>query len=411
MSRSTFRVLFYLKRNAPKKNGLVPVMCRITVNGKISQFSCKLDVEEKLWNVNLGRMTGRSVVALEANRMLDKIRVGINKAYQDICDKDNYVTAEKVRNAFLGMGMNHETLLAVFRQHNEDYAKQVGKIKSQRSYWKYCTVYNHLSEFIRQRYKVSDIALKELAPAFITDFELFLRTEKNHCTNTIWSYMMPFKRIIYMSINNGWLQRDPFYAYSITKEETKRGFLSKEEIKMLIEGSFKKKSYELIRDLFIFCCFTGLSWTDMANLTKENLQTSFDGHLWIKTNRQKTGTETNLRLLEVPLRIIKKYEGCSEDGKLLPVPCYPNCKNGIKVIAKKCGIEKNVTWHMSRHSFATTVCLSNDMPIETLSKMLGHRSIRTTQIYAKITAEKVSNDMEKLSQALAPMENFICQAI
>lgn len=386
-------------------------MCRITVNGKISQFSCKLDVDEKHWDVKTGRMTGRSVVALEANRMHDKIRVGINKAYQDICDKDNYVTVEKVRNAFLGMGMNHETLLAVFRQHNEDYAKQVGKIKSQRSYWKYCTVYNHLSEFIRQRYKVSDIALKELAPAFITDFELFLRTEKNHCTNTIWSYMMPFKRFIYMSINNGWLQRDPFYAYSITKEETKRGFLTKEEIKMLIEGSFKKRSYELIRDLFIFCCFTGLSWTDMANLTKENLQTSFDGHLWIKTNRQKTGTETNLRLLEVPLRIIKKYEGCSEDGKLLPVPCYPNCKNGIKVIAKKCGIEKNVTWHMSRHSFATTVCLSNDMPIETLSKMLGHRSIRTTQIYAKITAEKVSNDMEKLSQALAPMENFICQAI
>lgn len=409
--RSTFRILFYLKRNAPKSNGLVPVMCRITVNGKISQFSCKLDVDEKHWDVKTGRMTGRSVVALETNHMLDKIRVGINKAYQDICDKDNYVTAEKVRNAFLGMGMNHETLLAVFRQHNEDYAKQVGKIKSQRSYWKYCTVYNHLSEFIRQRYKVSDIALKELAPAFITDFELFLRTEKNHCTNTIWSYMMPFKRIIYMSINNGWLQRDPFYAYSITKEETKRGFLSKEEIKMLIEGSFKKKSYELIRDLFIFCCFTGLSWTDMANLTKENLQTSFDGHLWIKTNRQKTGTETSLRLLEVPLRIIKKYEGCSEDGKLLPVPCYPNCKNGIKVIAKKCGIEKNVTWHMSRHSFATTVCLSNDMPIETLSKMLGHRSIRTTQIYAKITAEKVSNDMEKLSKALSSMENFICQAI
>ena len=409
--RSTFRILFYLKRNAPKSNGLVPVMCRITVNGKISQFSCKLDVDEKHWDVKTGRMTGRSVVALEANRMLDKIRVGINKAYQDICDKDNYVTAEKVRNAFLGMGMNHETLLAVFRQHNEDYAKQVGKIKSQRSYWKYCTVYNHLSEFIRQRYKVSDIALKELAPAFITDFELFLRTEKNHCTNTIWSYMMPFKRIIYMSINNGWLQRDPFYAYSITKEETKRGFLSKEEIKMLIEGSFKKKSYELIRDLFIFCCFTGLSWTDMANLTKENLQTSFDGHLWIKTNRQKTGTETNLRLLEVPLRIIKKYEGCSEDGKLLPVPCKKKRKNGIKVIAKKCGIEKNVTWHMSRHSFATTVCLSNDMPIETLSKMLGHRSIRTTQIYAKITAEKVSNDMEKLSQALSSMENFICQAI
>lgn len=168
MSRNTFRVLFYLKRNAPKKNGLVPVMCRITVNGKISQFSCKLDVEEKLWSVSLGRMSGRSVVAQEANRMLDKIRVGINKAYQEIMDRDGYVSAEKVRNAFLGMGQTHKTLLAVFRQHNEDYAKQVGKMKSQRSYWKYCTVYNHLEDFIKHRYKVSDIALRELSPAFKT---------------------------------------------------------------------------------------------------------------------------------------------------------------------------------------------------------------------------------------------------
>lgn len=409
--RSTFKVLFYLKRNAPKKNGLIPVMCRITVNGKISQFSCKLDVEEKTWNIELGRVSGRSTVAQETNRMLDKIRVGINKAYQDICDKDNYVTAEKVRNVFLGMGMNHETLLAVFRQHNEDYEKQVGKIKSLRSYWKYCIVYKHLEEFIKQRYKVSDIALKELAPAFITDFELFLRTEKNHCNNTVWSYMMPFRSIIFMAINNGWLQRDPFYAYSITKEETKRGFLSKEEINLLIKGTFKKPSYTLIRDLFIFCTFTGLSWTDMANLTKENLQTSFDGHLWIKTNRQKTGTESNIRLLDVAKHIIEKYDGMTDDDKLLPVPCYVNCKNSIKVIAKKCGIEKNVTWHVSRHTYATTVCLSNDVPIETLSKMLGHRSIRTTQIYAKITAEKVSRDMEKLSKQIAQMESFICQAI
>lgn len=409
--RSTFKILFYLKRNAPKKNGLVPVMCRITVNGKVSQFSCKLDVEEQLWNVQLGRMTGRSLVAQETNRMLDKIRVGINKSYQEICDRDNYVTAEKVRNVFLGMGMNHETLLAVFRQHNEDYAKQVGKIKSQRSYWKYCIVYKHLAEFIKQRYKVSDIALKELTPAFITDFELFLRTEKNHCNNTVWSYMMPFRSIIFMAINNGWLQRDPFYAYSITKEETKRGFLSKEEIRLLIDGTFKKKGYELVRDLFLFCTFTGLTFIDMKNLTKDNLQLSFDGHLWIKTNRQKTGVESNIRLLDIPLQIIKKYEGIAEGNLLLPVPCYANCKYDLKVIAKKCGIDKNVTWHMSRHTYATTICLSNDVPIETLSKMLGHRSIRTTQIYAKITGEKISRDMEQLAQKLESIDSFICQVI
>lgn len=399
--RSTFKVLFYLKRNAPKKNGLIPVMCRITVNGKISQFSCKLDVEEKTWNIELGRVSGRSTVAQETNRMLDKIRVGINKAYQDICDKDNYVTAEKVRNVFLGMGMNHETLLAVFRQHNEDYEKQVGKIKSLRSYWKYCIVYKHLEEFIKQRYKVSDIALKELAPAFITDFELFLRTEKNHCNNTVWSYMMPFRSIIFMAINNGWLQRDPFYAYSITKEETKRGFLSKEEINLLIKGTFKKPSYTLIRDLFIFCTFTGLSWTDMANLTKENLQTSFDGHLWIKTNRQKTGTESNIRLLDVAKHIIEKYDGMTDDNKLLPVPCYVNCKNSIKVIAKKCGIEKNVTWHMRRHTYATEITLSHGVPLETVSKMLGHSRISTTQIYAKVTDDKIDMDTRSLEEKIA----------
>ena len=326
--RSTFKVLFYLKCNAPKKDGLIPVMCRITINGKIAQFSCKLDVEEKSWNVELGRVSGRSIAAQETNRMLDKIRVGINQAYQKIADRDNYVTAEKVRNAYLGLGMNHETLLAVFRQHNEDYGKQVGKLKSPRSYWKCCTMYKHLSEFVEKRYKVSDIAFKELTPAFITDFELFLRVEKNHCNNTVWSYMMPFRKIIYMAVNNGLLQRDPFFAYSITKEE---------------------KSYELIRDLFIFCTFTGLSWTDMANLTKANLRTSFDGHLWIDTNCQKTGVETNIRLLDVARHIIEKYDGMAERDKLLPVPCYANCKNGIKAIAKKCGIEKNVTWHQSRH--------------------------------------------------------------
>ena len=411
MSRATFKILFYLKRNAPKKNGLIPVMCRITVNGKIAQFSCKLDVEEKMWSVETGRLTGRSNVALEGNRMLDKIRVGVNKAYQDVFDRDTYVTAEKVRNEYLGMGMNHKTLLAVFRQHNEDYAKLVGKMKSQRSYWKYCVVYKHLSEFIKTRYKVEDIALKELAPAFITDFELFLRVEKGHCTNTVWSYMMPFRSIIFTAINNGWLQRDPFYAYHITKEETKRGYLTKEEITQMINGTFKKKRFELIRDLFIFCTFTGLSWRDMANLTEENLQISFDGHLWIKTSRQKTGVETNIRLLDVAKHIIDKYKGASKDGKLLPVPCYNICKYGIKQVARQCGINKNVTWHTSRHSYATTICLSNGVPIETLSKLMGHTSIRSTQIYAKITAEKMSQDMELLSQKLAPMEQFICQAI
>lgn len=287
----------------------------------------------------------------------------------------------------------------------------VGKMKSQRSYWKYRVVYKHLEEFIKQRYKMEDIALKELTPAFITDFEVFLRIEKGHCTNTVWSYMMPFRSIIFMAINNGWLARDPFYAYHISKEETKRGFLTMEEITKLINGQFTKKKYELVRDLFVFCCFTGLSWTDMRNLTKSNIQTSFDGHVWIKTSRQKTGVESDIRLLEVAKHIIDKYEGLAKDDRLLPVPAYSVCKYDIKQVAKQCGIEKNVSWHVARHSFATSVCLSNGVPIETLSKMMGHTSIRSTQIYAKITAQKLSDDMEKLSQRIQSVENIICQTI
>lgn len=284
-------------------------------------------------------------------------------------------------------------------------------MKSQRSYWKYRVVYKHLEEFIKQRYKMEDIALKELTPAFITDFEVFLRIEKGHCTNTVWSYMMPFRSIIFMAINNGWLARDPFYAYHISKEETKRGFLTMEEITKLINGQFTKKKYELVRDLFVFCCFTGLSWTDMRNLTKSNIQTSFDGHVWIKTSRQKTGVESDIRLLEVAKHIIDKYEGLAKDDRLLPVPAYSVCKYDIKQVAKQCGIEKNVSWHVARHSFATSVCLSNGVPIETLSKMMGHTSIRSTQIYAKITAQKLSDDMEKLSQRIQSVENIICQTI
>lgn len=404
--RSTFKVLFYLKRNAPKKDGSVPVMCRITVDGGVAQFSCKLDINPDLWDTKSGRASGRSEAATKANRALDKIRVGVNRHYQEVADRDSYVTAEKVKNSFLGLEMRYKTLLKVFAQHNEDFAKQVGKMKSVRSYWKYCTVYNHLAEFIKTRYRMSDIALKELTPAFITDFELFLRTEKNHSTNTVWSYMMPLRRMVAIAQNNGWLVRDPFCDYSISPESTKRGYLSKEEIQTLMNATFAEPSYELIRDLFLFCTFTGLTYVDMYNLTRDNLQTSFDGHLWIKTKRQKTGVESNIRLLDVPKRIIDKYSGTASGDKLLPVPCYANIRNSIKAIGKFCGLERPVTWHQSRHSYATSVCLSNGVPIETVSKMLGHSSIKTTQIYAKITDERISRDMDALTQRLSGIEEF-----
>ena len=255
--RSTFKVLFYLKKNAPKKNGSVPVMCRITIDGTIAQFSCKCDIHPDLWDIKSNRASGKSAVALETNRFLDKIRVGINAKYKEIAERDNYVTAEKVKNAFLGLEMRHETLLKVFAQHNEDFFKQVDAgLRSPSTYHKYCTVYKHLEEFIKTRYRVSDIALKELTPAFITDFDIFLRTEKQCSHNTVWIYMMPLRRMITIAQNHGWIVRDPFVDYSISAESTDRDYLTKDEIRRLLDLKFRRKSIELVRDLYVFCCFT-----------------------------------------------------------------------------------------------------------------------------------------------------------
>lgn len=409
--RSTFKVLFYLKKNAPKKNGYVPVMCRITIDGTIAQFSCKLDVNPDLWDTQSGRASGRTAEAKDTNLFLDNIRVGVNTHYREIFDKDNYVTAEKVKNAYLGLGMKHETILKVFAQHNEDFEKQVGKIKSKSTYQKYCTVYRHVQEFIRYRYNVSDIALKELTPAFIIDFELYLRANQNCTNNTVWVYMMPLRRMITIAQNNGWLSRDPFVEYSISPEDADRDYLTKEEIKKLMNAPITKKKHELVRDLFIFCCFTGLSFRDLKNLTTDNLQTSFDGHQWIITKRQKTKVQSNIRLLDVPYKIIEKYKGIAKDNKVFPVPTYANLRDNLTMIVQACEIKKHVTWHMSRHTYATEICLTNGMPIETLSKTLGHTNISTTQIYAKITNEKVSHDMEALSHKLQDIEEYVCETL
>ena len=405
--KSTFSVIYYLKRQVVRKDGTVPVMGRITVDGTQTQFSCKLTVDPKLWDTKGGRVTGRSTAALETNRMLDKMRVRINSHYQEIMERDNFVTAEKVKNAFLGLEHRCHTLMQVFQQHNEDYVKLVeAGMKAKNTLARYRAVYKHLLEFLEVRHHVKDIALKELAPAFISDFEMFLRTDKHCRTNTVWLYTCTLRTMVFIAINNEWLTRDPFREYEVKKEETTREILTKEELRMLMDGELKNAKQELYRDLYLFCAFTGLSFADMRNLREENIRTYFDEHEWININRQKTGVESNIRLLDLPKRIIEKYRGLCEDGRIFPVPPYKTCIRGIRAVAKRCGITKHLTWHQSRHTAATTVFLSNGVPIETVSSMLGHKSIKTTQIYAKITKEKLNRDMENLAMKLDGIKEF-----
>ena len=410
--KSTFKVLFYLKKNNPRKNGFVPVMCRITIDGGISQFSCKLDVDPKLWETSAGRMAGRSDHSVHANRMLDRIRVGITKHYHEIFEREGYVNAEKVRNACLGLDNKRETLLLVYRDVLSEVDKSYRSGRLSRSTKnRYNRIYNLLSEFIKQKFKRSDIALKEIVPTFITDFEFFMKMDKGLGINTVCTYMMPLRKMTKTAINHGRLYRDPFREYKISCVERDRGFLTKEEIKAMMDMKFRDEMQELVRDMFIFCVFTGLAYQDLYNLKKDNLQIAFDGHPWIITRRQKTDTTSNIWLLDIPLKIIKKYEGAAKGDKLLPVPCYTSVSERLKVIARQCGIAKKVTWHLARHTYATQVCISNGVPIESLSKMLGHKNIKTTQIYAKILDEKVSSDMEALSRTLNNLPQFSVQAI
>ena len=409
--RSTFKVLFYVKKGSEKPNGNLPLMCRITVDGEIKQFSCKMDIPLRLWDVKNNRASGKSAEAQRINRAVDKIRVEVNRRYQELMQTDGYVTAAKLKDAYLGIGVKQETLLKLFEQHNTEFAKKVGHSRAKGTFQRYITVCKHLREFIPHAYKREDIPLKELNLTFINDFEYFLRTEKKCRTNTVWGYMIVLKHIVAIARNDGRLPFNPFAGYINSPESVDRGYLTKSEIQTLMDAPMKNAYHELVRDMFVFSVFTGLAYSDVKNLTTDNLQTFFDGNLWIITRRKKTNTESNIRLLDVPRKIIEKYRGLAKGNKVFPIPSNTTCNKILKEIGSQGGFKTRLSTHTARHTNATTVLLSNGVPIETVSRLLGHTNIKTTQIYAKITNQKISQDMETLSHKLEDMEKDICSAI
>ena len=390
MSKSTFKILFYLRKNQVNKDGKASIMTRLSVNGEISQFSSKLDVEPELWDVKLGKIAGSSQKSRQLNNLLDDIHTSLKNHYHEIETHEAYVTAEKVRNAFLGYSTKQRTLLELFKSHNEDAKKLVGISKTEGTLAKYDRGYRRLGEFMKAKYKITDIALNEINHKFITDFETYLRTVSECNENTTAKFMQTFRMIIIIAKNNGWIYADPFINYKIRLKRVDRGYLTDQEIQKIMDKEFDSNRLEQVRDVFIFSCFTGLSY--------------FDGKRWIMTHRQKTNTPVNVPLLNIPLTILKKYEGKLHKGQLLPVLSNQKLNSYLKEIADLCGIHKNVTFHLSRHTFATTTTLSKGVPIETVSKMLGHTNIQTTQIYARITNEKISKDMQLLSNKLDDME-------
>ncbi len=401
--QNTFSILFYRRGNDVNKSGKAPIYARITVNGKRSEFSIKRKVLLSKWNSDAGKMRGTKAEARNLNRYIDTIRSKIYKIQDQLFANEELISAVKIKNIYNGKTVKHKMLLKIFQNHNSQVDKLVGKDFAPGTAERYRTAKKHVEDFIKLEYGHDDIPVKGVDHKFITGLEYYLKTVRNCSHNTAIKYITNFKKIVRIAYANDWIDKDPFFNWKSKLKIVDREFLTKEEIEMMLEKELHTPRLEQVRDIFIFCCFTGLSYADVKKLTKNNLVKGIDGEMWIKTFRTKTDTPSNIPLLPTAMEIIGKYRNHNDvidKEVLLPVLSNQKSNAYLKEIADLSGITKNLTTHLARHTFATTITLSNGVPIESVSKMLGHKSLRTTQHYAKILDRKVSEDMAILKSKL-----------
>lgn len=392
-------ILFYAKRAKASANGLVPIYTRITVNGKRIELSSNKFVEPSKWSTEAGKMKGTSEEARLVNSHLDLLRNQIMEAQIELNYKKIPLTTETLKSKILGVEERQRMLVPIFQDHNNKMKELVGKEYAQGTLDRYTTSLRHTIEFLQWKYKIADIELNKIDHAFVTDYEFFLRSIRNCANNTTIKYIKNFTKIIKICLDNDWIDKNPFSKYKSKLREVERIYLSEQEIQNLINKDFKTERLSLVRDIFLFSCFTGLAYIDVKNLTKSHISFGIDGEKWIFTHRQKTESASKIPILPVTQMIIDKYSNHPQsvnEGKLLPILSNQKMNAYLKEIAGVCEIEKELTFHIARHTFATTVTLTNGVPIESVSKMLGHKNLKTTQHYAKVLDKKVSEDMKIL---------------
>ncbi len=400
-SKATFNVMFLIQKGKLRANGNAPIMARITLNGEMAHFSTRMEIKPERWLGREHRAIGSTKDDKRINALLDELKAAIIRKYYDFRATGEVVTASKVKKALLSLDETSKKYLELCDMFISDYEKlSNSRGYGKESLFRYQLTRKRLEEFIKAEYKVADIPLADVNKRFLDKLYLWLCTDKKLANNTATKFIHRCSTIYKVAIDNGWVKGNPFGQLKLHLDKVDRGYLTQEEMARMMQKEFATKRLELIRDLFIFSCYTGFAYVDVARLTKDMIEEQPDGTLWIKTHRQKTKVPVNIRLLDIPKMILDKYEGKAKGDKLLPVPSNQKCNDYIKEIAAVCGIDKNLSFHMARHSFATTVTLSNGVPIESVSKMLGHTNIKTTQLYARITDQKVARDMDVLAQKL-----------
>ncbi|RNL52635.1 site-specific integrase [Pedobacter jejuensis] len=402
--KTNFSLLFYMKKQKNYTKGIAPIYMRITVNGKRAESATGRYCEPERWNSKSGRSIGTKEDSRLLNSFLDQLQNMVYEAHGELLKSGYVITAESIKNRFMGREDKSLTLLQAITEHNQKVEALVGKEFVQGTLNRYKVLKKHLEIFLSFKYDVRDLDMRNVDIAFLNEFDYYLRSEKSCANNYTVKMIKNLGKIINISLENGQIHTNPFAFYKGRTKKVDRYFLNQEEIQIIANKKFTSERLDMIRDVFLFCCFTGLAYADVQKLQHSHISKGFDGERWIIKNRQKTNIRSAIPLLPSAVNIIEKYKNhpvCLNKGLVLPVPSNQKMNEYLKEIEDRCEIGKKLTSHIARHTFATTVTLLNGVPIESVSQMLGHTNIRTTQHYAKILDIKVGADMALLKNKLA----------
>ena len=403
-TKNTFSISFYQRTDKIDQMNTAPIFMRVTVNGERAEIAVNRRFGIDRWEN--GKPKGTKDDAKELSVFLASLRERIYQIQRDLIEKKELVTAEKLKNRFHGKDEKTKTLIQAFEFHNKQVSTLVGKDYSPATLKRYETTLRHVKEFLKNNYKLDDMYLSEIKYEFITSFDFFLKTVRKCDHNSALKYIKNFRKVINMSVKHEWINKDPFQKFTSKLKEIERGFLTQDELNTIEKKKISIPRIAVVKDIFVFACYTGLAYAEVAKLTNDHIVNGIDGGKWISIRRTKTDNKSIIPLLPQAVDIIKKYKSENNPQNfLLPVLSNQKMNAYLKEISDICGISKTLTFHIARHTFATSVTLTNGVSIESVSAMLGHKSIRTTQIYSKVVEQKVSNDMNALKQKMQIEKN------
>ncbi|MDY0090857.1 MAG: site-specific integrase [Flavobacteriaceae bacterium] len=398
----------YAKTTKANTAGQLPIYIRLTVNGQRFEYSTKKFIDKSKWSPELSKMKGSSEEAKTLNNYLDLIRSKVFDIQMELIHKNEELSLENFKSRILGTHQRERMIIPIYQNHNDKIKELIGNGYAYGTLERFKISLKHLQEFIVWKYNVTDISINKIDYAFVTEFEFYLRSIKKCNNNTAVKYVRNFRKIIKICLDNDWLDKDPTTRYEGKMKEVERDFLTEEELLKIYNKKLSSERLILVRDIFIFSCYTGLAYIDVKGLKKDHIGIGIDGEKWIFKNRQKTDTKSKIPVLPIAEEIIQKYSShpkCLNENTILPILTNQKMNAYLKEIGDLCDIPKEITFHMARHTFATTVTLTNGVPIETVSKILGHKNLHTTQHYAKVLDKKVSEDMRVLKEKLFLSDN------